>query len=285
MLSLKDSPDPIIYIKSLLDEGFTLPSHNVIELLNIYNYKISNIKLIEPKNEQKRLTLSKIREEASGISLFIYEKSWADYLPAVYRNKDLSDFLYGFQLTMLKQMTTIDKIENLFTPEKTPDELVNWLGFWFNISFSNKIKIKNKRKILYKLTSLYNTKGTSKYLKEMVYLLTDTTIEIQERSSLLDHDKTECSSFIVNIEGEPPYHSEIERQQIHQIIQKIINTEKPIFTNAYFNSSFSLINQVPIKEDIITESLESQYIPESIIDEEAIIKKSKEDSSSHKNWF
>ena len=203
MQSLRENKDVIIYIKSLLNEGLSLPYYGVAKLLKIYGYVISDIRFIEPNNRQERLTISSIQEREDGVALVVFEKSWANYLPMVYRNETLENFLYGFQLSMFKQVEIIDKIEELFIPEKTPDDFVAWLASWFNISFSSDIKLENQRKIIYRLTELYSIKGTKKYLIEMVKLLTNIVIDIEERALSGDEDEyadiNKNLSFLVSI--------------------------------------------------------------------------------------
>jgi len=256
MQTLQEHSDIVVYIKSLLNEGFSLPYYNIVRLLEVYNYKIDDIKFIEPENGEENLTISSIYEKKDGVVLTIFETSWADYLPIVYKNDQLKEFLYGFQLTMFKHTQTIDRVEELFTPERTPDKLVSWLGEWFNISFSDEIKLENRKKVLYKLTNLYNLKGTKKYLIEMVKLLTDITIEIKERE-IVDDDLINVNknlSFVVTIKEEAEYKNLKEHKRMHHIVKNIIETEKPIFTYSHFDSSFkfdtysSIINQPIIQE-------------------------------------
>jgi len=256
MQTLQEHSDVVVYIKSLLNEGFSLPYYNIVRLLEVYNYTLYDIKFIEPQNGEENLTLSNIYEKKEGIVLTIFEKSWADYLPLVYKNSQLTEFLYGFQLTMFKHTETIDRVEELFIPEKTPDKLVSWLGEWFNISFSDEIKLENRKRVLYKLTNLYNLKGTKKYLIEMVKLLTDITIEIQERE-ILEDDLIMVNknlSFVVTIKEEAEYKNLKEHKRMHHIVKNIIETEKPISTYAHFDNSFKFdIHQSIVEQPIIQE--------------------------------
>ncbi|HIP11503.1 MAG TPA: hypothetical protein EYG73_02170 [Arcobacter sp.] len=239
MRNLKTEPDVIVYIQSLLNEKLILPYNNVAILLKMHNYPVSSIQFIKPEKKEQRLTISSIQETIQGVQLTIFEESWVNYLPNIYKNKTLEDFLYGFQLSMFKQLEIVDHIEELFIPEKAPHEFVDWLASWYNIAFSNKIKLKNKKQIIYKLTELYNIKGTKKYLIDMIYFLTDISISIKERKivnefSMVDKDV----SFVVSIQTEPKYKNANERDLIQQIVKNIIENEKPIFTNALFDGSF-----------------------------------------------
>jgi phage tail-like protein len=256
MQTLQENSDVVVYIKSLLNEGFSLPYYNIVRLLEVYNYSLYDIKFIEPENGEENLTLSNIYEKKEGIVLTIFEKSWADYLPLVYKNTQLKEFLYGFQLTMFKHTETIDRVEELFIPEKTPDELVSWLGEWFNISFSDEIKLENRKRVLYRLTDLYNLKGTKRYLIEMVKLLTDIEIEIKERETVEDDLITvnKNLSFVVSIKKEAEYQNLKEHKKMHHIVKNIIETEKPIFAYAHFDNSFKFdIHQSIIEQPIIQE--------------------------------
>jgi len=278
MKALKKDDDVVVYIQSLLNEGFSLPYYNIAHLLETYHYNISEIYFAKPSRKEKRLTLKSIKEVKNGVEVTIYEESWADYLPLVYRNDTLESFLYGFQLSMFKQIAVIDNVEELFTPEKTPEPFVQWLASWFNISFSEKIKLKNRRRIIYKLTDLYNKKGTKEYLIEMVQLLTDITIDIKERELLESFSTTNKNfSFVVTIKEEPAYIDAKERNLMHQIVKNIIENEKPIFTKALFDDSFEL-NSATIPIEQTSSELSSTppptttQIKEEIIVEEPIIK-------------
>ena len=232
------------------------------------------------------MTISSIQEGDEGVALVIFEKSWANYLPMVYRNEMLENFLYGFQLAMFKQVEIVDKVEELFIPEKTPDDFVAWLASWFNISFSNEIKLENQRRVIYRLTELYGMKGTKRYLVEMVELLTGIVIEIKERALADEDDEYQDIninlSFLVSIVKEPMYHNAQEEKRLHAIVKNIIEKEKPIFTYAQFDDTFMIDKFTPIPaEDIVKEREKTIYIaePEPPIEEkESSI--SKEDESS-----
>ena len=242
MRALQKNDDVVVYIQSLLNEGFSLPYYNIAHLLKTYKYPIADIRFIKPTKKQPRLTIYSIKETKEGVNLTVFEESWSNYLPLVLKNDTLEEFLYGFQLLMFKHIEVIDNIETLFTPEKTPEKFVEWLASWFNISFSEKIKLKNRRKVIYRLTELYNAKGTKYYLKEMVFLLTDIEIDIKERE-LLDSTFSSSNknlSFVVTIMKEPPYRDNAEKNIMHQIVKNIIDSEKPIFTTALFDNSFEL---------------------------------------------
>jgi len=306
MKALEKDDDVVVYIQSLLNEGLSLPYYNIAHLLKTYKYNITEISFTKPLRKERRLTIESIKETKDGVELIIYEESWADYLPLVYRNDTLENFLYGFQLLMFKQIAVIDNIDELFTPEKTPEAFVQWLASWFNISFSTKIKLKNRRRIIYKLTELYNAKGTKEYLIEMVQLLTDIIITIKEREVLNSFDTTNSNfSFIVRIEKEPPYQDSLERNMMHQIVKNIIENEKPIFTTALFDDSFELNSAtITIEETASKVSEESSSAPvpieKEIIIEEPIIqekeitfkekdnedkKKPPEDNSGYDDFF
>lgn len=235
----ENGSNTVTYIQYLLSLEIQLPYKNVTQLLENNGYTISSIQFIEPNNDRQRLTLKSIKTIKKEVDLVLYEKPWSDYLPKVYRNPQLTQFLYGFQLTMFQYSHQMNHIEELFTPEQSNPEFINWLASWFNMSFSSKIALQNRRKILYKLTSLYNTKGTSYYLKEMIFLLTDVTISIKERKSLAEDESNPNISFVVTIIEEPLYSSEKQKKETHQIIEQIIKKEKPIFTQVYFDKSFT----------------------------------------------
>ena len=279
MRALQKDDDVVIYIQSLLNEGFSLPYYNISHLLQTYKYSISDIRFIKPNKKQPRLTIHSIKETKDGINLTVFEESWSNYLPLVLKNDTLEEFLYGFQLLMFKHIEVIDNIETLFTPEKTPEEFVQWLASWFNIAFSDKIKLENRRKIIYRLTELYNAKGTKYYLQEMVFILTDIKINIKEREVLDNFSTTNKNlSFIVTISDEPPYKDKIERNTIHQIVKNIIENEKPIFTNALFDNSFELNTLQNTPSETTKQKVEKQIRVEEnpVITEHEVIYKEEE---------
>lgn len=286
MLSLKETDDVVVYIQSLLKENFTLPYYNISKLLKTYNYKVSEIIFIKPSKKQKRLTVHSIQETKKGINLTVFEESWSNYLPAIYRNEDLEAFIYGFQLSMFKYTEVIDNVEELFTPEHTPSEFVEWLASWYNIAFSNKIKLKNRRRIIYKLTELYNAKGTKYYLSEMVFLLTDIEIEIKEREVLDNFSMLNKNlSFVITIKKEPLYKDDSEKSLIHQIVKNIIENEKPIFTNALFDNSFIMNYIEPTLSTPIIEEKEVLYSKNNDTKEKDFKDKKKDSNSDYDDFF
>jgi phage tail-like protein len=290
MKALQKNDDVVVYIQSLLNEGFSLPYYNIAHLLKTYNYAIADILFIKPTKKQPRLTIHSIKEAEEGVNLSVYEESWCNYLPLVLKNDTLEEFLYGFQLLMFKHIEVIDNVENLFTPEKTPEAFVEWLASWFNIAFSDKIKLKNRRKVIYRLTELYNAKGTKYYLKEMVMLLTDIEIDIKERELLdtFSSSNNKNLSFVVSIMKEPPYTDNVEKNLMHQIVKNIIDSEKPIFTTALFDNSFELNTLQSIRSK--PEKKEHNIHQEPIIKEQEISykeneEKQKEDDSDKKTGY
>ena len=285
MKALQKDDDVVVYIQSLLNEGFSLPYYNIAHLLKTYNYPIADITFLKPTKKQPRLTIHSIKETKEGVNLSVFEESWSNYLPLVLKNDTLEEFLYGFQLLMFKHIEVIDNIETLFTPEKTPEAFVEWLASWFNIAFSDKIKLKNRRKVIYRLTELYNAKGTKYYLKEMVFLLTDIEIDIKERQ-LLDtfSSSNKNLSFVVSIMKEPPYTDNVEKNVMHQIVKNIIDNEKPIFTTALFDNSFELNTPQSIRSK--PEKKELNINQEPIIKEQEIsYKENKDKKSGYDDFF
>ena len=285
MKALQKDDDVVVYIQSLLNEGFSLPYYNIAHLLKTYNYSVADIIFIKPTKKQPRLTIHSIKETKEGVNLSVFEESWSNYLPLVLKNDTLEEFLYGFQLLMFKHIEVIDNIETLFTPEKTPEAFVEWLASWFNIAFSDKIKLKNRRKVIYRLTELYNAKGTKYYLKEMVFLLTDIEIDIKEREVLDTFSSSNKNlSFVVTIIKEPPYTDNVEKNVMHQIVKNIIDSEKPIFTTALFDNSFELntlqsIPSTPEKKEL---NIDQEAI---IKEQETSYKENKDKKSGYDDFF
>lgn len=248
--------DIVLYIDNLIKKGIDVPYYKAKRLLDISSLEVQNIKFVSGKS----LLVKSIARDINGnINIVISEKSWVEYLPKIYKqDKILVDFLYGFQLLLLKQKEIVDNSERLLTPEIS--EQLDWLASWFGISFNTLVEDDSKRNFIYKILSLYNIRGTKKYLIELVKIIMDIEIIIKERyipNSVIQNeydinDEFDIKkSFTVVIEKQFSDDKEIEKIKFN-MLKKLVLKEKPAFTICFFEYEF-LEEQVSLG-DVITQN-------------------------------
>lgn len=115
--------------------------------------------------------------------------SYLRYLPATYQEDPtgrdfLERFLSLFETISAGMEHQIIHLSRHFDAEATPDEFLNWLGFWLAIARDDQWSMEQKRTFLEQAYTLYKQRGTLNGLGAMIELFTGT------RPMIIEHFKT-----------------------------------------------------------------------------------------------
>ncbi|MDX9721323.1 MAG: phage tail protein [Myxococcota bacterium] len=183
------------------------------------------------------------------VELVIAQRSFADYLPGIYRssiyegNYFLRDLLWVFRTFYDDVNAVIDDIPALFRPYDTPEEFLPWLSTWVAFVLDENWPEEKKRYLLRRAVDYYRIRGTVKGLKLYLSYFVGVEPEIIENEwpfrgfqigvhSTMDIDSTifplvnRSHCFIVDIPLDP---QEVD-DQIYIKIHDIIRSEKPAHT-------------------------------------------------------
>lgn len=127
------------------------------------------------------------RAKASLREIRVYypRLSYLRYLPAVYQQDDLSrDFLERF-LSMFETVfsgleATIERIPEVFDPELTPNDFLDWLAQWLDLGIEEDWPDRVKRRLIQQASRLYQRKGTPGGLADLIEIVTGTRPVIRE---------------------------------------------------------------------------------------------------------
>jgi len=252
--------DIVLYIDGLIKEDIKVPYYKAKRLLDIHNIDIKNIKFV---SGESLLLKSITKNQDASVNVEISEKSWVKYLPEIYsQDKILVEFLYGFQLLLLKQKDIVDNSERLITPEISSQ--LDWLASWFGISFNELVRDDSKRIFIYRILSLYSIRGTKKYLIEIVKIIMDIEIIIKERyipQTVIQneydiiHEFDIKKSFTVVIEEQLSQDKELEKRKLN-MLKKLVLKEKPAFTICFFE--YKYLEEEIYLGDVITKNSNTQ---------------------------
>jgi phage tail-like protein len=255
------------YMQEILSTCDNVDFYQVKKYLEINNIEIIDIFLEYDKKYSEMQVLKCDIDSQLRATLYINKKSWVYNLPSIYqKNKNLINFLKGFEIVSLVHKVEIDYIEDNFIIEKS--KFIDWLASWFGIGFSLLLTNDKKRKLTYQLIDLYKIRGTQKYLETMIAFLYDIdNFEIKTRyvpkSYLDDYDNDLINintSFTVKINDSLSENDEEEKLKLKSL-KNFIYKEKPAFTTAYFEYK-NFIDRDKYKEEII----EYEEIEENIIE-------------------
>lgn len=121
---------------------------------------------------------------ASGAKAAVHEMrvyyprlSFLRYLPAVYQEDPtsrelLERFLSIFETVSSGLEGTIERIPEVFDPEQTPKEFLDWLAQWLDLGVEEDWSPEVKKQLIGKASSLYQKKGTPAGLAEFIEIVT-----------------------------------------------------------------------------------------------------------------
>ncbi len=154
--------------------------------------------------------------------------SYLDYLPGIYQENELSDFLGRFLLIFEHILSPIDRtIENIpyyFDPDVAPPEVVTWLGSWLGLALDARWPEERRRDLVKAAPELFRWRGTRRGLAHFLRLYTGVEPEIVE-PSLRDIANDRARAFRFTVRVRVPRDLGLSRQ----LVQSIIETEKPAF--------------------------------------------------------
>jgi phage tail-like protein len=128
-----------------------------------------------------KLTLSGLasdsRASVSSMRVYYPRLSYLRYLPAVYQENEVSKEFLGRFLSLFETLfsgleATIETIPEVFDPEHTPKEFLDWLAQWLDLGIEEDWKPEVKRQLIRKASLLYQKKGTPAALAEFIEIVT-----------------------------------------------------------------------------------------------------------------
>jgi phage tail-like protein len=128
-----------------------------------------------------KLTLSGLasdsRASVSSMRVYYPRLSYLRYLPAVYQENEVSKEFLGRFLSLFETLfsgleATIETIPEVFDPEHTPKEFLDWLAQWLDLGIEEDWQPEVKRQLIRKASSLYQKKGTPAALAEFIEIVT-----------------------------------------------------------------------------------------------------------------
>lgn len=127
------------------------------------------------------------RAKASVREMRVYypRLSYLRYLPAVYQHDPVSHELLERFLSMFETIfsgleATIERIPEVFDPDLTPGEFLDWLAQWLDLGIEEDWPPHVKRRLIQSAARLYQRKGTPGGLAEFIEVVTETRPIIRE---------------------------------------------------------------------------------------------------------
>jgi phage tail-like protein len=110
------------------------------------------------------------RPEIKAIRVYFPRRSYADMLPAVYRDIDenrrlLERFLAVYQRSWDQIDDRLDRIAEYFDPKTTPDAFLDFLAGWLKVPIDANWRASIKRRLLCYAPSYYPKRGTASGLR------------------------------------------------------------------------------------------------------------------------
>jgi phage tail-like protein len=174
------------------------------------------------------------------------------YLPAIYREKFLGQYLSAFEKLLLgrndeKQPTahlngleeTIDAIALYFDPNQTPPEFLSWLAGWAALSLRADLDETTQRSFIAQIIQLYRRRGTKDNLIKLLTIFTGIKPTVDEDATPSAANVTGDSAYFfkVSILMASPQPDEVNRQRA--IARSLIEMEKPSYTSYELEMDFA----------------------------------------------
>lgn len=117
------------------------------------------------------------RAAVSVMRVYYPRLSYLRYLPAVYQEdlasqEFLQRFLPMFETIFGGLEATIERIPEVFDPDYTPKEFLDWLAQWLDLGIEEEWSPEVKRKLISKAALLYQKKGRPDGLAEFIEIVT-----------------------------------------------------------------------------------------------------------------
>ena len=177
--------------------------------------------------------------------VYFPRRTYLEYLPAVYQQDEHSrDFMERFLAlfgTFFDEMEEkIDHLSHYFDVDSSSGDLMRWLATWLGITADERWSDGEIRELMKRSPELFQKRGTRAGLAEMIEIFTGQKpfiVEYFQYKNLLE--QAEIKSYMEQLYGLDPYRfcvlvkPDAIRSEAHrQIVQKIIEEEKPAFAEA-----------------------------------------------------
>lgn len=125
------------------------------------------------------------KAKVSEMRVYYPRISYLRYLPAVYQEDPASQeflqrFLPIFETVFGSLEATIERIPEVFDPEQTPKEFLDWLTQWLDLGVEEEWSAEVKRKLISRAALLYQKKGRPDGLTEFIEIVTGKRPSIRE---------------------------------------------------------------------------------------------------------
>jgi len=191
-----------------------------------------------------------------------------DLLPAIYQDpgtEERSNYLPGFLLPFERILwgtqegslpnkdtgsrdglrDEIAQLNDLLDPWHAPEEFLPWLAGWTALNLGPRMRLERKRELIANMIPLYRSRGTRKYLEEVLRLCVDAPTAIEEEDipalQLGTHSTVGEDTYIG---GGPPHFFRVrmlashlsvpELEEQRQLAYEIVELAKPAHTGYEF---------------------------------------------------
>ena len=125
------------------------------------------------------------KASVSTMRVYYPRLSYLRYLPAVYQEDPASQeflerFLSIFETVFTGLESTIERISDVFDPEHTPKEFLEWLAQWLDLGIEEEWTAEVKRRLITQASSLYQRKGRPDALADFIEIVTGKRPSIRE---------------------------------------------------------------------------------------------------------
>lgn len=152
--------------------------------------------------------------------------SYMDYLPGVYNgNTFLARYLLIFESIFGPIERTVANIPHYFDAGLAPSDVLPWLGSWLGLALDERWPDARRRELIASAAELYRWRGTRRGLSEFIRLYTGITPEITE-PTLSEVSSSRDLAYRFTVRLTVPAGVELD----HDLLQQIIDAEKPAFT-------------------------------------------------------
>jgi phage tail-like protein len=199
-----------------------------------------------------------------------------EYLPAIYQEEGsraesirLREFIEGFEKVLLGYDADpgaekkkhegaqkredkisglgwkIDQLHRLFDPEEAPRAFLPWLASWAALVLRSGMDIDRQRKLMARIIPLYKSRGTKKYLEDLLELCVDCDTSVHEEEipalqlgvhSTLGEDARigGGAPFFFRVVLTAPKLTAAEVQMRRQMAYEVVELAKPAHTTYEF---------------------------------------------------
>jgi phage tail-like protein len=178
--------------------------------------------------------------------------SLLDYLPAIYRERFLGQYLSAFEKILLGRNDemppdphlngleeTIGAIALYFDPNETPAEFLSWLAGWAALSLRADLDEATQRSFISQIIQLYRRRGTKDNLIQLLTIFTGIKPTVDEDATPNGAEAGDGSAYFfkVSILMASPQPDEVNRQRA--IARSLIEMEKPAYTYYELEMNFA----------------------------------------------